>query len=100
MVDDDSSVRIFDVVQSALGKTAIFLERIMLWNSAQFINAAGWTPATAIDSMFQGDVERGAIAARLPAGNNFHNENRQAPIPTGGNISRFRANGLKFVSRS
>jgi len=73
MVDDNGSVRIFDVLQSAFGKAAVFLKRIMLRNSAQLIKSARRTPTAAIDSMFQSYVERRAIHARLPAGNDFQN---------------------------
>ena len=74
MIDDNGSIRIFYVVQSALGKAAVFLKRIAFRNSAEFIETAGRTPAAAIDSMSQRRIKRRAIHTGLPAGNNFHDK--------------------------
>src|SRR5207248_9630436 len=73
-INNDSSIRIFHVLQSALGKTAIdqFPHGISIRNPPEFIKASSWTPAATIDAVFQRHVERSAIDASLSAGNNFH----------------------------
>jgi hypothetical protein len=43
----------------------------VFWNATEFIQPAGGTPSTAIDSMFERDIESGAINACLAARNYF-----------------------------
>jgi len=49
-----------------------FLERISVWNPAEFIKTPGWTPSTTPDSMLQRDIEGCAIDARLAARDYLH----------------------------
>jgi len=68
-VNDERSVRIFHVLQRALGETANcqFLNWVLIRNPAEFIETPSWTPPTAFDSMLQCDIERRTIHARLSA---------------------------------
>ena len=72
-VNHDSSIRIFHVLQGAFCETAglQFPNRIAIRNPAEFVESSGGTPPTTIDSVFERNIEGGAINARLPARNNF-----------------------------
>ena len=72
-VNDHRSIRIFDILQGALGETAVFqfLERITVGNFANFIEPSSGTPTAAIDSEFYRGIKCCAIDAGLSAGNNL-----------------------------
>ena len=70
-VNNDSSIRIFHVLQRAFCETTgcQFLKRILSRNQAKFVKPSGGTPPAAFDSVLERDIERCAINACLPAGN-------------------------------
>src|SRR6266481_1525609 len=72
-VNNDSSIRIFHVLQRAFRETTgfQFLKRILIRNQAKFVKPSGGTPSAAFDSVLERDIERRAINACLPAGNYF-----------------------------
>ena len=72
-VDHDSSIRVFDVLQSALGETPLlqFFHRIAIRNPAKFIETSGRAPSAAIDPMLKSSIKRRAINPSLSARNNF-----------------------------
>jgi hypothetical protein len=53
-VNDNSSIGIFDVLQSSLRETAMFqfFHWVSIWNSAEFIETSSWTPTASLDSVF------------------------------------------------
>src|SRR5439155_27123310 len=73
------------VLQGPLRESASchFLDWIVVRNPAAFIQPSSRTPSAALNSMFEGDVERHAIDPRLPNRNNFHLPRRvQSPVGT------------------
>src|SRR2546421_12989196 len=87
-VDSNRPVGISLVRHCALGETAViqFFDRISIRDPAKLIEAPGRTPAAAVDSMYQRNIERRAIHAGLSSGNN-------SQVAFAG--SRLRAKGLK-----
>ena len=72
-VNNQCGVGIFDILHCALDKTSVlqFFDRISVGNSAELIEASHRTPTAALNSVFEGSIERRTIDSRLPAGNNF-----------------------------
>jgi hypothetical protein len=72
-VDNHRGVGIFDILHCALDKTSVlqFFDRISVGNSAELIQSSRRTPTAALNSVFEGSIERRAIHSRLSARNNF-----------------------------
>src|SRR5947209_4120996 len=72
----DGSICVTDVLQCPFGKTSLlqFSNGVAIWNFSKLIEPARWTPTTALHSVLQRHVECGAIDARLPTRNDFHDQ--------------------------
>src|SRR5262249_44012140 len=72
-VNDNSSIRIFHVLQRAFGETAAlqFLDWVVIRDLAEFIQPSSRTPSAALKPVPEPDVECGAINACLSARDNF-----------------------------
>src|ERR1043166_7079293 len=73
-IDHDGTVGVLHVLQCAIGEAPLrqLLKRVPIGNSSNLIEPPSWTPATAIDAMFERNIERGAIDTSLSPGTNFH----------------------------
>src|SRR6266496_66001 len=79
-INDNGSIRVLYVLQSALGEAAAafqLVDGISIRNPSEFIQASNRTPTARIDPVFQRNVERSAIDASLSAGNYFHPQPRR-----------------------